>query len=198
MERCKTVDEYLAKHGEWEAELSKLRKILNATELEETVKWGAPCYTLGGKNVIGIGAFQEYCGLWFHQGVYLKDPEQVLINAGEGKTRGLRQWRFRSAREIKVALVKAYVKEAIANQEQGKEIGVQRDKVLVVPPELQAALKKKAKTRKAFEALTPGKQREYAEYIATAKQEKTKLSRLEKIVPMIESGVGLHDKYRNC
>lgn len=198
MNGAKSVEEYVAQHPEWEAALTKLRAVLLATELEETVKWGAPCYTLDGKNVVGIGAFKAYAGLWFHQGALLSDPDGVLINANEGKTRGLRQWRFASGQPIKVARVKAYLSEAIANQRAGKQILPDRSKPVVVPPELTAALKQRATSRKAFDALTPGKRREYADYIAEAKREATKQSRIEKILPMIEAGVGLHDKYRNC
>ena len=198
MMRAKSVEEYIEKHPEWATALEKLRKILLATDLEETVKWGAPCYTLDGKNVIGLGAFKEHVAVWFHQGVFLSDPDKVLVNAQEGKTKALRQWRFTKAGDIKVTPMKAYVREAIENQRTGKEAKVDRAKKLVVPPELRTALTKKAKTKKAFEALTKGKQREYADHISSAKQDKTKQSRLEKILPMIEAGVGLHDKYRNC
>ena len=198
MQRARSVDEYIQKHPEWATALEKLRKILNATELEETVKWGAPCYTSGGKNVVGIAAFSDYVGLWFHQGVFLSDPDKVLINAQEGTTKALRQWRFQNARDIKVGKVKAYVLEAIDNQKQGKAMKPDRAKVLAIPPELEAALARKAKTKKAFDALTKGKQREYADYIASAKQDKTKATRLAKILPMIEAGVGLNDRYRSC
>ena len=109
-----------------------------------------------------------------------------------------RQWRFGSEREIKLTKVKAYVAEAIANQRSGKAIKADRNKPLVIPPELKAALARNAKAKTAFAALTKGRQREYADHISSAKQDRTKRSRLEKILPMIESGAGLHDKYRNC
>lgn len=198
MQRAKNVNEYIKKHPQWQAALTKLRKVLNDTQLEETIKWGAPCYTLDGKNIVGVAAFKEYVGLWFHQGALLRDPEKVLINAQEGKTKALRQWRFASATEIKVTKVKAYLKEAIANQEQGKEIKADRSKPVIIPAELKSALAKKPKVKQAFETMTKGKQREYAEHISAAKREETKQTRLSKILPMIQSGVGLHDKYRNC
>ncbi|MCA8943521.1 MAG: YdeI/OmpD-associated family protein [Planctomycetes bacterium] len=194
----RSVDEYVALHPQWGAELLKLRKVLASTGLDETVKWGAPCYTLDGKNIVGIAAFRDYVGLWFHQGALLTDPDGVLLNAQEGKTKALRQWRFAGEREIKIARVKAYVKEAIENQRAGRSIKPDRNQPIVVPPELEAALGRRARTRKAFESLSKGKQREYAEHIASAKREATRQSRLEKIVPMIEAGIGLHDKYRSC
>ncbi len=198
MRRAKSVDEYIAGHPEWASALEKLRKILNATELEETVKWGGPCYTVGGKNVVGIAAFTEHVALWFHQGVFLSDPDKVLINAQEGTTKALRQWRFSSDREIKATKVKAYLLEAIENQRHGKAIKPDRNKPVIVPRELKAALAKKTKAKKAFAALTPGRQREYADHIASAKRDETKTSRLAKILPMIAAGGGLHDKYRDC
>lgn len=199
MQRAKTVDGYIKDHPEWADALTKLRDICNSTDLEETIKWGAPCYTIDGKNIVGLAAFKEYAGLWFHQGALLKDPDNVLINAGETKTKALRQWRFTSAKDIKTRTVKAYINEAIANQRAGKAIKPTRNTSAVkVPAELEAAFKSNKKARAAFDALTPGKRREYAAHVAEAKREATRLSRTEKIIPMILSGVGLHDKYRNC
>ncbi|MEO0477843.1 MAG: YdeI/OmpD-associated family protein [Planctomycetota bacterium] len=198
MPRAKTVDEYIEAHPDWVAELEKLRRILRSTDLEESIKWGAPSYGFGTKNIVGIGAFKSYVGLWFHQGVFLADPLGVLVNAQDGKTKAMRQWRFDGERVIKVKDVKAYVKEAIENQSEGKEVKVERGKAVDVPPELAAAFRKNRKAKTSFEELTPGKQREFAEHIASAKQDKTKQSRLEKILPMIEAGKGLHDRYRNC
>ena len=91
----------------------RLRAILDATPLTAEIKWGAPCYTFNGKNVVGLMAFKSYFGLWFHQGVALKDEASVLINAQEGKTKALRQWRMTSVKDIKPAIVKRYLKEAI-------------------------------------------------------------------------------------
>ena len=198
MKRYASVEDYIAEADQFQEELLKLRKIMLSTPMEETVKWGAPCYVANGMNVVGIAGFKTYVGLWFHQGSLLTDPHGVLLNAQEGKTRGLRQWRFKNKKEILVRQIKPYVLEAIQLAEQGQGIKPQRNKPIVVPDELQAALSKKKKTAKAFEKLTPGKQREYAEYISDAKRDATRLSRIEKIIPMIEAGTGLHDKYKNC
>ncbi len=196
MLRFKTVDAYIKSEKVWQDELIQLRKILNSTPLVEEVKWGAPTYTHKGKNVVGLAAFKDYFGIWFHQGVFLTDKNNVLINCQEGKTRGLRQWRMAGKKEIKPRIIKSYVMEAIGLVEQGKSIKPQRGKPVVIPPQLKAALETNNKPATAFEALTLGKKREYTEYIADAKREETKLKRLDKILPMIESGVGLNDKYR--
>ena len=199
MPRAPNVDEYIANHPDHATALEKLRGVLTSfPDLEETIKWGAPTYTVDGKNVVGLGAFKAYAGIWFFNGVYLQDPDGVLVNAQDGKTKALRQWRFTTAKEIKVTRVKAYVKEAIANQKQGKELKPARGATVVLPPELKTALAKNKRVKLAFEKLSPGKQRDYAEHIASAKREATKSSRLEKILPMIAQGVGLNDKYRNC
>ncbi len=190
------VDAYIDSRKQWRDELRRLREILKSTELAETTKWGVPCYTLNGKNVVGIAAFKSYVGLWFFQGVYLEDKHGVLVNAQEGRTKGLRQWRFDSGDAIKPRIVKQYVKEAIANAKAGREIQPDREKPVIVPPELEEALSKDKKATKAFADLTKGRQREYADYISGAKLAETKARRLEKILPMIAKGRGLNDKYR--
>ena len=123
MKSAKSVDEYIADAGTWKSELKRLREILRSTELQEDVKWGGPCYTYDGKNVVGMAGFKSYFGLWFHQGALLKDQKKVLMNAQEGKTKALRQWRMQTAKDIKPALVKSYVKEAIKLTKEGKKIG---------------------------------------------------------------------------
>ena len=198
MKRFKTVDEFISGKKLFRDELIKLREILNSTQLEETIKWGAPCYTFAGKNVVGIGAFQSYFGLWFFQGALIDDQNNVLINAGEGKTKAMRQWRMTSAKEIKPRAIKSYVNAAMQIVVDGAEIKPDRNKPLELPAELTAAFSKNRSAKNCFSKITKGKQREYAEYIASAKRAETKQSRIEKILPMIVEGIGLNDKYRNC
>jgi len=196
MKRSRTVDEYIDGAEQWQEELQMLRKILLAAPLTETVKWGAPCYTVDGKNVVGLAAFKEYVGLWFHQGALLSDPEGHLINAQPGKTKALRQWRFASKREIKPRLIKSYVLEAIALQKQGKGIKPERSKQVELPAELRGVFAANRRAKQAFAKLTPGRRREYAEYVAEAKRESTRQARIKKILPMILAGHGLNDRYR--
>lgn len=198
MQTYETVKDFIAVHSEREPELTLLRETILATGLKEQVKWGVPTYTLKNKNVVGIGDFKTYVGLWFHQGAFLKDEKNKLMNAQEGKTKGLRQWRFTDEAEIKAELetIREYLEEAIVNQEQGKEIEVERGKPVVIPNELKAALESNQEANELFNILTPGRKREFAEYITEAKREGTKQKRIEKIIPMILNGVGLNDKYR--
>jgi uncharacterized protein YdeI (YjbR/CyaY-like superfamily) len=188
------VDLYIQKKSSWKNELELLRKIMLQTGMEETVKWGIPTYTQGGKNVAGLGAFKNHVAIWFFNGVFLKDPEKVLVNAQEDKTKGLRQWRFKSIEEIPAQSVLKYALEAKANQEMGKEIKPEKRKI-EAPKELEDALKS-ANLEASFDRLTPGKKKEYYEYISSAKRAQTKESRLEKILPLIKAGKGLNDKYK--
>lgn len=191
----KNVAEYLAKHPNYEHGLTRLRSIIVKTELVETIKWGMPTYTINGKNVVGLGAHKSYFGLWFFNGSFLTDPKNILINAQEGKTKGLRQLRFTSVEEIHEEVVMQLLLEAIENQKQGKEIKPEK-KALVIPDELKEALSSDSDLSQAFDRLTLGKKKEYAEYITEAKRSATKHKRLEKITPMILSGVGLNDRYK--
>ena len=183
------------KTNQWAEELGQLRAIIQKTELVETTKWGGEIYTLNNKNVLGIGGFKSYFGIWFMNGVFLKDEAQVLVNANEGVTRGLRQWRFQSAQEIDEKLLLQYIREAIANEKAGLAIKPEK-KAAMHCPFLEAALKDDKALNTAFETFTPYKQKEFWEYMATAKQDKTKVSRFEKIKPLILEGRGLNDKYR--
>lgn len=196
MKSQKNVEDYLQKHAAWQELLTHLRDILRSTELKETVKWGMPVYTLNGKNVVGLGAFQSYAGLWFFNGALLKDEKEMLINAQKGKTKGMRQWRFQSVDEANEAIVRQYVEEAIENQRRGKEVKATSQKTLKIPEELLHTLEEHPDLKASFEGLTPGRQREYAEYIAEAKRADTRQRRLEKVLPMILAGKGLNDRYK--
>lgn len=190
------VDEYIIRHEEWEEEIRALRKMLLSTELEETIKWGSPVYTLHGKNVVGIGAFKNHCALWFFQGALLEKNTAMLTNAQEGKTKALRQIKFEKDEELPLKDLIKYVQEAIKNQKAGKEIKPETGREVEIPDLLNTAFENDSDLKTAFFELTAGKQRDYCQYIEEARQDSTKLNRLEKITPMIKSGVGLNDKYK--
>lgn len=195
MKMAKTPYEYFSWNEEYRPLLEKLQSILKSTELEEKMKWGIPTYCWKNKNVAGIGAFKSYAGLWFFNGVFLKDPANVLINAQEGKTKGLRQWRFETIGDIDEKLVRAYIEEAIQNQKDGKEIKPEK-KPLIIPDELKEALASNSQLSEAFDSLSLSCKREYTEHISEAKKPETKQKRLDKIKPMILAKVGLNDKYK--
>lgn len=179
----------------WEEELEFLKSVLNKTPLQETVKWGVPVFTYDGKNVVAIGGFKSYFGIWFYKGVFLKDDADVLINANEENTKSLRQWRFTSINDVDEKLVIQYINEAVEIEKAGLQLKPVK-KETILPEILQKELDNIPELKTSFEALTPFKQREYCEHIASAKRDETKLNRLEKIKPMILKGIGLHDKYR--
>lgn len=199
MKKVTSVEKYIEINTKWSKALEALRSIMISTELTETLKWGIPTYTIQAKNVLGIGAFKEHFGVWFFNGVFLKDKHNLLKNAQEGKTKAMRQLNFYSEEEIDKNILLQYVKEAIKNQKLGKEVKPDRTKKeTIIPNELRNQLDKNAVLESSFNSLTPYKQREYCEHIQSAKRETTKQSRLEKIIPMILQGIGLHDKYKNC
>jgi len=191
------VKGYIEKKQEWKSELELLRNVLLATGLEETIKWGAPVYINKGKNIVGLSAFKNYVGLWFFQGGTLKDAQNVLINAQKGKTKAMRQWRFSTLENIDVDLLKSYVFEAIENQESGNIIKPKKNtKPLIIDVAFQRELDNSLELKKQFELFSLSKKREYTVYVTEAKREATQLKRIEKIIPMILNGVGLHDKYK--
>ncbi|WP_298236943.1 DUF1801 domain-containing protein [uncultured Algibacter sp.] len=199
MKKIYSVEEYIEENSNFSDALVLLRNIMNETELEETVKWSAPVYALNGKNVLSLGAFKNHFGIWFFNGVFLKDEQKLLANAQEGKTKAMRQMRFESIIDVDPNIVLAYVKEAIENQKLGKEIKPDRTKKkTIIPKELQDALSSNTELNSNFNSLSNYKQREYCDYIASAKRDAIKQTRLEKIIPMIIQGVGLNDKYKKC
>lgn len=196
MKKFRSVEHFFDSAEYWKPEIERLREIVLSTGLEEQLKWSFPCYTRGKANVVGIGCFKSYFGLWFFQGSYLSDPNEVLFNCSEGKTKAMRQWRMTTKKEIKVRVIKDYIKRATELADKGISLKPDRAKPIIVPPELARTLEGNIKARERFEALTKGKKREFTEYIASAKRAETKQKRLEKIIPMILEGIGLHDKYR--
>ena len=183
------------KINQWEEELLFLKSIIDKTELVETIKWGAPIYVYNKRNVIGIGGFKNYFAIWFLNGVFLKDEKKRLINAQEDRTKSMRQWRFTSKEEVNEKEVLEYILEAIENEKQGKIIKPSK-KEAIVSELLQKEMDQNPALAEAFQKFSPYKQCEFLEYIETAKQEKTKLTRIEKVIPMILGNVGLNDKYR--
>lgn len=179
----------------WESELSKLEVILDQTELIRTIKWGVPVYTHDGKNVVGIAGFKSYFGLWFYNGVFLKDESKKLVNANEEKTKSLRQWRFYSSDEIDASLILKYVQEAIEIEEKGLKIKPEK-KSVEIPELIKNEFEKDKNLKSNFNTFTPYKQREFCEFISSAKRESTQIKRLSKVIRLISEGVGLNDKYK--
>lgn len=199
MDRSEKVEHYYAEDHHFAKAVGRLRDLVLKTELEETYKWMFPTYTLEGKNVLSICKFKKHFGIWFFNGVSLKDKKQILENAQEGKTQDMRHWKFYSIHDIDETGVLAYMYEAIENQKNDRVFApLKKNKVMKIsaPKLLKEALNNNTKALIAFQNLSLCKQNKYSEYIASAKQEKTKHSRLAKILPIITKGNGLNDMYR--
>lgn len=191
------VQTYIAGQQTHAELLYKLREIIMNHPFEESIKWGMPTYSFDSKNLVGIGAFKKHVGLWFFQGALLSDPDKLLHNAQEGKTKAMRQLHLYKVEDVNEKVLKSYLQETIDNQKKRLSVKIpKKSNKLVLPEALSAAFKENKETAKQFSAFPPGKQREYAEYIATAKREKTISDRLQKILPMIDQGKGLNDKYK--
>lgn len=186
----------MTQEDNWKEELEMLRSILAETEMERSIKWGIDVYTYNGTNLVGIAPFKSYVGLWFYQGVFLSDPLGVLNNAQDGKAKAMRQWRFQSAEEINQEQVLSYLRETVENEKAGKRWVNEKTTELDLPEILEKALAENQELQQAFENLSLGKRKEYANHIREAKREETQKARLEKIIPMIKSGIGLNDKYK--
>jgi uncharacterized protein YdeI (YjbR/CyaY-like superfamily) len=187
------VEILLQKAEKWQAESQRLRTILLGFPLDEELKWGEPCYTFQGKNVVLIGGFKEYCTLLFFKGAFMADPHGVLV--APGKTQAGRQIRFTSLRQIVAmkSIVKTYIAEAIEVEKTGLKVKLKAHSEYTIPEELQRKLDVNPSLRIAFEALTPGRQRAYMFHISAPKQSKTRESRVEQCMQRILDGKGLND-----
>lgn len=188
------VDWFFEKDGQWKSSFAKLRELALDSGLTEELKWGQPCYTLKGKNVFLMHGFQDYCALLFLKGALLKDDHKILIQQTES-VQSARQIRFTSLKEIvKLApVVQSYMQQAIMVEQSGKKVPLKKTVEFEMPEEFKRALKEMPDLKKAFHALTPGRQRGYLLHFASAKQSKTREARIEKNVERILAGKGLDD-----
>ena len=188
------VDAYVNKAKKWKEEIEQLRSIVLECPVTEELKWGNPCYTYDDTNVVLIHVFKEYAALLFFKGALMKDAKGLLIQQTEN-TQATRQLRFTSVSEINrlKAAIKAYIKEAIAVEKAGLKVEFKKTAEFNLPEEFQIKLDGMPALKKAFEALTPGRQKAYLLYFSAAKQSKTRESRVEKAIPQILDGKGLDD-----
>ncbi len=188
------VDARISGERQWKEEFKKLREIVLDCELAEELKWGQPCYCSGGKNIVLIHGFKEYCALLFMKGSLLEDPKGILIQQTENVQAG-RQIRFTALQEI-VKLektLKAYVRAAIEVERSGRKVELKKEADYEMPVELKLRLDRDRALKAAFEALTPGRRKGYMFYVSQAKQASTRESRVEKCVPKIMDGLGYDD-----
>jgi uncharacterized protein YdeI (YjbR/CyaY-like superfamily) len=188
------VDWFFDKATKWQEEYEKLRMIALDCGLAEELKWGCPCYQFEKTNIVLIHGFKEYCAYLFFKGALLNDPDGILIQQTKN-VQSARQIRFTSVREIvkMKAILKAYIYEAIEVEKAGLKVKYKKTADFKLPEEFQKKLAKMPSLKKAFEALTPGRQRAYLFYFSQAKQPKTREARVEKYVKQILAGKGLED-----
>lgn len=188
------VDFFFDEAGQWQKEFQKLRTIALDTGLDEELKWGCPCYTYHGKNVVLIHGFKEYCALLFFKGALLNDPDNILIRQTEN-VQAARQIRFTGLDEItgREKALKAYIHEAVEVEKSGIKVEMKETKEFEMPEEFRRKLDSNPSLKEAFEALTPGRQRAYLLYFSSGKQAKTRESRIEKYIPRILKGKGIYD-----
>jgi uncharacterized protein YdeI (YjbR/CyaY-like superfamily) len=188
------IDAYLRKVTKWRAEMEALRGILLGFPLDEELKWGKPCYTFQGSNLLIIQGFKEACALLFCKGALLRDPEGILQKPGEN-TQAARRIMFRGVQEIAEmeALLKTLIAEALEAEKAGLEVTYKKTAEFDIPDEFQHQLDARPALKTAFEALTPGRQRAYILHFSAAKQPQTRAARVEKCVPRILDGLGLND-----
>ncbi|HEV7779660.1 MAG TPA: DUF1801 domain-containing protein [Chitinophagaceae bacterium] len=189
------VDWYFSKAKKWQKELEQLRTIALGCHLVEDLKWGCPCYTFEKKNIVLIHAFKEYCAFLFFKGALLKDTKTILIRQTEN-VQAVRQVRFTSVQEIvkMKKVLTAYIYEAVKVEEAGLKVSLKKTEAFKMPEEFKKKLDKDRALQKAFEALTPGRQRGYLLYFSAPKQSKTRESRIEKWKQPILDGKGLKDQ----
>jgi len=178
----------------WQAEIDTLKKIIQSCSLTEEIKWGKPCFTIGDKNIVLIQGFKEYCALLFFKGALLNDKKGILVKAGEN-TQAARQIRFTDAREIikMKSILKGYIKQAIDVEKAGLKVELKKSTDFTLPGEFKSKLDELPALKKAFYALTPGRQRAYLLYFSAPKQSITRESRIEKYLKHILNGKGIND-----
>jgi uncharacterized protein YdeI (YjbR/CyaY-like superfamily) len=184
----------MAYEDRWKKEIAAMRRVLAGLAMTEECKWGKPTYTVNGKNIVILQGFKEYFALGFFQGALLKDPKHVLVQLGQ--VQAGRVMKFTSAKQItaKAATIKAYVREAIAVEKAGLRMKPKKTSDYPVPEELSERFRTDPGFKRAFEALTPGRQRSYLYHFAAAKQSATRAARIERAMPAIFEGKGFLER----
>jgi len=178
----------------WEAEIAEMRRVLADLAMKEECKWGKPTYTVDGKNIVIMQGFKEYFALGFFQGALLKDHKKVLVQLGQ--VHAGRVMKFTSIKDIRAqaSTIRAYVREAIAVEKAGRRMERRKTSDFPVPEELTERFKSDPRFKRAFDALTPGRQRSYLYHFAAAKQSATRVARIEKARPAIFEGRGFLER----
>ena len=189
------VDFFFNKHSKWQDEYELLRTIILDCGLTEELKWGKPCYTVNGNNVVLIHGFKDYCALLFHKGVLMNDAKDILVQQTKN-VQSARQIRFTDVGQINdmMAVIRSYIFDAVEVEKAGLEVPMKKTADFEMAEEFREKLEAIPELKEAFESLTPGRQRGYLLHFSGAKQSKTRASRVEKCIPDILEGKGLNDR----
>lgn len=187
------VEAFLQRAPRWQAEMRRLRAIALGCGLHESLKWGKPCYTVPQGNVAIIQPFKERCAFMFFKGALLADPHGLLEAPGPHSHQA-RRCVFASVADIDRAepQLRTFIAEAVGIEAAGLKVPV-ADKPLARLVEMDAAFAQVEGLKKAFDALTPGRQRAYVLHVASAKQAVTRALRMAACVPRVLAGKGLND-----
>lgn len=191
--RSSEVEAYVRQAKNWQGEIEKLRSLLLDCGLDEELKWGKPCFLFEGSNVAIIQPFKAHCSLMFFKGALIRDTYGLLRSQGQN-TQSAMRLEFTGRGQIKKAVVRAYVKQAIEVEKAGLKVDFRAKRELELPDELTEVLNRDRKLAEAFHALTPGRRRGYVLHFAGAKQSKTRTRRIERCIPRILAGKGMHDR----
>ena len=195
--RCKFGGTPDCKVNNWREELETLRQIVLESGLTEEIKWGVPCYTSDDKNIVIVSAFKEYACLSFFKGVLLEDKQKILLKQGEN-SQSARIIKYTNPKEIikQATIIKSYIKEAVDLEKAGQKVELKKNPE-PIPDELTDEFRNDLEFKKAFYALTLGRQRGYIIYFSQPKNSQTKIKRIKQCKQNILNGIGLNDKY-NC
>lgn len=194
--RCNLGGTPQCKVHQWIDPLLLLRGIIHETGLKEECKWGVPCYTLNGKNVLMLSAFKDYCFVSFFKGALLSDPDALLSSPGEN-SQHTKLYKFTTGLEVldhKENLL-SFIQQAINIEKLGLKVETIPNPE-PVPEELLTRMEEIPALKQSFYQLTPGKQRGYKIYISQAKQSISRMKRVDQCIPKILNGEGFHDKYK--
>jgi uncharacterized protein YdeI (YjbR/CyaY-like superfamily) len=167
---------------------------------EETIKWGFPHFEFKGAILCSMAAFKQHCAFGFRLGKEIPDPDgrlEVNQKSGMGNFGQIRTVKDLPADEIIIY----YIREAMLLNEQGVKVSKSKQSIqneLVVPEYLAKAIVENEKARTVFDAFSPGKRKEYVEWITSAKTEETRLKRLDQALEWIAEGKSRNWKYEKC
>lgn len=192
--RCPLVGTPDCKVNTWREELVELSRIVLKSGLKEEIKWGNPCYTFNGKNVLMLSALKSCALIGFFKGALLKDHHGLLVSPGKHSQSDQRLV-FTNVETIsdQEPIILEYIQQAIEIEKGGLKVAYKKNPE-PIPEELESVFEDDPALRVAFEGLTPGRQRGYILYFSQPKQAKTRFSRIEKCIPKIMEGKGFHDR----